>query len=277
MIIANPKGTIRRLLLRLSCSLALLTPLSLAAETGPTTIHDRQDLAHIFSDQGVTGAFVLLNARAGTYDVVNTDFAAPRRIPASTFKIVNSLIALETGAVRDTDEIIPYGGGHPPVAAWAQDMSMRDAIAVSNVPVYQELARRIGLEAYSHWLRELDYGTADLGSDVETFWLKGPLRISPFEQTQLLAQLAQGQLPFSARNQAMVRDILLAGEQNGRHLFAKSGWTTAPDPGIGWYVGWVEGAGELHTFALVMEIQDRRDADLRQEMALAFLSAFNIY
>lgn len=276
MIIAKPVGMIRKLLLSISCSLALLAPLSLAAETSQTAIRDREGLAHIFADQGVSGAFVLLDARAGTFDVVNTDFAAPRRIPASTFKIVNSLIALETGAVRDTDEIIPYGGGQTPVAAWAQDMSMRDAIVVSNVPVYQELARRIGLETYSQWLRELDYGNANPGTDVETFWLKGPLRISPFEQTQLLAQLAEGQLPFSAQNQAMVREILFAGEQNGRQIFAKSGWTTAPDPDIGWYVGWVEGAGELHAFALVMEVHDRRDADLRQELAFAFLRAFDV-
>lgn len=277
MINTKPTGILRSLLLSLSCGLALLTPLSLAAETSPTAIRDREDLAHVFADYGVAGAFVLLDARTSTYDVVNTGFAVPQRIPASTFKIVNSLIALETGAVRDTDEIIPYGGGQTPVAAWAHDMSMRDAIAVSNVPVYQELARRIGLEAYSHWLHELDYGTADPGSDVETFWLKGPLRISPFEQTQLLAKLAQGHLPFSADNQAMVRDILWTGAQDGRQLFAKSGWTTAPDPGIGWYVGWVEGADELHAFALVMEVHDRRDADLRQELAFAFLRAFDIY
>lgn len=277
MNVAKRAGMMRRLVLGTLCGLAMLVPFSVAAEPNPTAMRERIEFAHLFADHGVAGAFVLLNAQAGTYDVVNTDFAAPRRIPASTFKIVNSLIALETGAVRDADEIIPYGGGRTPVAAWAHDMSMRDAIAVSNVPVYQELARRIGLETYHQWLRELDYGNADPGADVETFWLKGPLQISPVEQTQLLARLAQGRLPFSARTQAMVRDILLVDEQDGRQVFAKSGWTTASDPGIGWYVGWVESAEQLHAFALVMEVHDRRDADLRQELAFEFLRAFGVY
>lgn len=277
MMTATMKGVTRRLMLCILYGLTLLGPLPLVAEAGQADMRVRDEFAHLLTDHGLSGAFVLLDAGADAYDVVNPGFAAPRRIPASTFKIVNSLIALETGAVRDTDEIIPYGGGKTPVAAWAQDMSMRDAIAVSNVPVYQELARRIGLETYRKWLRELDYGNADPGTDVETFWLRGPLRISPAEQAQLMARLAQVRLPISARNQAMVRDILLVEEQNGRQVFAKSGWTTAPDPGIGWYVGWVEGAGRLHAFALVIEVRDRRDADLRQDLAFAFLRAFDVY
>lgn len=259
------------------CMTMLLGPIALAAQSDQAAMHNRDDLMHIFKRHGVSGAFVLFDPNSGERSVVNSGFAEARRIPASTFKIVNSLIALETGAVRDTDEIIPYGGGRTPVAAWAQDMSMRDAIAVSNVPVYQELARRIGLETYHKWLRKLDYGNADPGADVETFWLKGPLQISPAEQTQLLARLAQGQLPISARNQAMVRDILLVDEQSGRQIFAKSGWTTAPDPGIGWYVGWVEDAGQLHAFALVMEVRGRRDAKLRKDLAFEFLRAFDLY
>jgi beta-lactamase class D len=61
---------------------------------------------------------------------------AERRMrPASTFKIVNSLIALETGAVKDENEIIPYGGKPQPIKAWEHDMSMRDAIRISNVAI----------------------------------------------------------------------------------------------------------------------------------------------
>lgn len=277
MNIATVTGIIRKLVLRTLCGLTLLGPSPVVAGDGPADMRTRDEFAPLFMDHGVSGAFVLFDVAAGEYHVVNANFAAPRRIPASTFKIVNSLIALETGAVRDTDEIIPYGGEQTPVAAWARDMSMREAIAVSNVPVYQELARRIGLENYRQWLQILDYGNADPGADVETFWLKGPLRISPAEQTQLLARLAQGQLPISPRSQTMVRDILLVKEHDGRQVFAKSGWTIASDPGIGWYVGWVEGARRLHAFALVMEVRDRHDAELRQELAFEFLRAFGIY
>ena len=61
-------------------------------------------------------------------------------------KVANSLIGLSTGAVRSADEVLPYGGKPQRFKAWEHDMSLRDAIKASNVPVYQELARRIGLE-----------------------------------------------------------------------------------------------------------------------------------
>lgn len=267
----------RALVARLMCCLVLLGSLPVAAVGGQVEMKKRDDLAPIFAQHGVAGAFVLLDVATGEHSVVNATFAAPRRIPASTFKIVNSLIALETGAVQDVDDIIPYGGGRTAVAAWARDMSMRDAIVVSNVPVYQEVARRVGLSNYGHWLAKLGYGNADPGADVETFWLSGPLQISPVEQTDMLARLAQGHLPMSARSQSLVRDILKIEERGDRQLFAKSGWTIAPDPDIGWYVGWIEGTGQLHSFALVMEINDKRDAALRKELALSFLKAFGLY
>lgn len=274
---AKTIGVVHRFMVHMMWCLVLLAPFPVTAAGDQIDMRNRDDLTHIFAQHDVTGAFVLLDVATGQHFVVNENFAAPRRIPASTFKIVNSLIALETGAVQDTDEIIPYGGGRVPVAAWAKDMSMRDAIVVSNVPIYQELARRVGLRNYRKWLSKLSYGNGSVGTDVETFWLKGPLQISPVEQSEILAKLAQGQLPMSKRNQSLVRDILKAGVQGDSLLFAKSGWTISPDPDIGWYVGWVKDAGQLYTFALVMEIHDKRDAALRKELALEFLQAFGVY
>lgn len=238
---------------------------------------ERADLIRLFDQKQITGGFVLFDPDLNQLTIVNASRATAREIPASTFKIANSLIALETGAVADVEEIIPYGGGTTPVDAWARDMSMRDAIKLSNVPVYQELARRVGLKKYSNWLERLAYGNGEIGADVETFWLKGPLRISAVEQTEFLARLASGTLPASAQSQRMVRDILRADEREGRVLFGKTGWTTAPDPDIGWYVGWIEGAGQLYTFALVMDVQGKRDADLRQKLTLEFLRALDVY
>ena len=70
-------------------------------------------------------------------------------------------------------------------------MSMREAIAASAVPIYQELARRIGLERYAVWLRRLDYGNCQTGNNVETFWLDGPLEISAIEEARFCAKLAR--------------------------------------------------------------------------------------
>ncbi|MEP6068452.1 MAG: class D beta-lactamase [Paracoccaceae bacterium] len=237
----------------------------------------RSDLQAVFDQHNVTGTFVLIDPETDRYAVVNETRADRRMYPASTFKIANSLIALETGVVEDVEEIIPYGGRPQPIARWEQDMSMRDAIKVSNVPVYQEIARRIGLDGYAHWLNVLDYGNQQAGKDVETFWLKGPLKITPFEQVDFLALLATQTLALQMEHQLAVRDILRLGRRDQSVLFAKTGWTTAPDPDIGWFVGWVERKGAIYPFALNMDMKSDADAEKREMIAIEILEALGVY
>src|SRR5690606_38824824 len=112
------------------------------------------------------------------------------------FKIPNTLIGLSVGAVSSVDEVLPYGGKPQPFKAWERDMSLRDAISASNVAIYRELARRIGLERMRDHVARIDYGSAEIGTKVDDFWLSGPLKISAVEQTLFLASLADSALPF---------------------------------------------------------------------------------
>lgn len=104
-------------------------------------------IGELFKSAGVKGTFALYDAGAQRYIGHNEARAHQRFVPASTFKIPNSLIGLSTGAVKSIVMVIPYKGPPRPfIPAWARDMGLREAIALSNVPLYQELARRIGLE-----------------------------------------------------------------------------------------------------------------------------------
>jgi hypothetical protein len=62
------------------------------------------------------------------------------------------------------------------------------------VPIYQELARPIGLERYRVWLARPDFGNRQIGTVVDTFWLDGPLEISAVEEARFAALLAQQKL-----------------------------------------------------------------------------------
>lgn len=255
--------------------LAFLTALSF--EVCAEERVERSDLVEIFERQNVKGTFVLYDISNDRLVLVNSARATVRKFPASTFKIANSLIALETGVVKDENEIIPYGGKPQRIKSWQHDMSMRGAIKISNVPVYQELARRVGIDRYQKWLNLLNYGNARIGKDVETFWLQGPLTISAVEQVRFLAKLATKELPFSPRSQSIVQDILKQEQKDGKILFAKTGWSSAPTPQIGWYVGWVESKGETFTFALNIDISSRADARKRKAIAKALLNKLGIY
>ncbi|MBV1933695.1 MAG: class D beta-lactamase [Parvibaculaceae bacterium] len=233
---------------------------------------ERPNLLKVFQEHQAVGTFVLYDPKKDQLTVVGAKRAATRYVPASTFKIVNSLIALETKAVKDENEVIPYGGQPQPVKTWMRDMSMRDAITISNVPVYQELARRVGLHAYGNWLSKLDYGNQSISTEVERFWLDGPLAISAIEQTHFVARLAQNKLPFSDHSQRLVRSILKLNEKDGHTLYVKSGWAQK----IGWWVGWVEHNGRIQSFALNIDMENVEDAPKRGAIVRTLLNRLNV-
>lgn len=67
---------------------------------------DAQNLDRIFGN--TQGAFVLYDLRNNRYVRHNEARCRRRFTPASTFKIPNSLIGLETGVVRDADFLISW-------------------------------------------------------------------------------------------------------------------------------------------------------------------------
>jgi len=248
----SPRAVDRRGFLSLCAAVTAGLGLPAAARARP--VRERDDLRRLFEEQGVAGTFVLHELAGDRTTTVNGERAARRYIPASTFKIANSIIALETGVVQDENEVIPYGGRPQPFKAWERDMSMREAIAASSVPIYQEIARRVGLERYRDWLARLDYGNRQTGAVLETFWLDGPLQITALEQARFVAALAQQRLPVSARSQRIVRDILRLEASHSRGLYGKTGWCSSTTPQHGWWTGWVERGEDRFVFALNMDM-----------------------
>lgn len=230
-----------------------------------------------FLQRGVTGTFVRLEIATDRVTLINEARAQKRYVPASTFKIANSLIAIETSAVTGPGEVFQWNGQPALMKDWERDMTLSDAIRVSNVPVYQEIARRVGLKAYEDWLDRLGYGNANPGSAVDRFWLDGPLTISAIEQTSFLAALALQELPMSKAAQSAVKAMLLQETRGSRSLYAKTGWLTTTTPQIGWWVGWVEGNGRIDTFALNIDIASESDLPKRREIGLAILSRMGLY
>jgi beta-lactamase class D len=233
------------------------------------------ELARLFRQENVSGTFIVHDLAQDSYTVHDRRRAETRYIPASTYKIPNSLIGLATGVVANVDQVLPYGGGPTRRPEWAHDMSLRDAIRISNVPVYQGLARRIGLERMRSSLRQFDYGNMDPGTVVDTFWLEGPLKISAVEQTVFLDKLVQDKLPVPKAAMAAVREILR--QEGSAELYAKTGWGVPPDgKEIGWWVGWVKKDGKLYTFALNLDIPDDATGARRVPLGKASLQALGL-
>ena len=223
-----------------------------------------QKIEEVFSKADTNATFVLYDMQKDKLIGYNQERAEKRYTPASTFKIANSLIGLETKTVKSVDEQIPYlGSENPFIASWKEDMGLRKAIAISNVPIYQELARRIGLERMKHYLKSFEYGNVNTGEIIDRFWLDGPLEISALEQVHFLKKLVQEQLPISKKSQKNVKQILLLESGEDYKFYGKTGWQNAPGNGIGWFVGWIENSHGSYVFALNMDMTGANDAPKR--------------
>ena len=208
-------------------------------------------------------------------DVYDAERAHRRYLPASTFKIPNSLVALELGVVRDERQRFPYSWPKTEITTWNRDHTFATALKYSVVPVYQQIARQVGEARYRDWLTRLDYGNGDPGGGIDHFWLDGDLRISAVEQIAFLSRLATLRLPLSERSQRIVHAMLVIEANPCYVLRAKTGLlgvsaTRRVEP-VGWYVGWVETDTATHVFAMNIDIKRPAEAAARQRVAKAVL------
>ena len=235
------------------------------ADVAPQRSEIRDGIATHFTEAGTAGTFV--GYKVDDYLVIASDKnrSGEAKLPASTFKIPNSLIALETGVVGDPDQdVFKWDGVVRSIEAWNRDHTMRTAIAASAVPVYQEIARRIGAERMQKFLDLFEYGNRDIGGGIDQFWLTGNLRIDPVQQVDFVDRLRRGALPVSKRSQGLVRDILPVTKVGDSVISAKSGLLGAEvgKPSLGWMVGWVEKGSANTVFALNMDcLEPRHIAD----------------
>ena len=251
--------------------------LGLPAAAGAQEWRDATEISALFEQQGVNGTFVMYDVQADRLTGHNQARAGIRYLPASTFKIPNTVIGLSTATVTSSDEPLPYGGKPQPFQAWERDMGLREAIKVSNVPVYQELARRIGLKTMRDEIASMGYGNGEIGSRVDRFWLDGPLRISAVEQVVFLSRLARRGLPQSREAQEMTREILLVDRGENWSLYAKTGTAMQERPCVGWWVGWGERNGSIYTFAINLDILDEeQDGPKRMKLARASLTLLGL-
>jgi beta-lactamase class D len=219
----------------------------------------REGLTKRFFDLGTEGTFV--GYKVDDYLIIASDKvrSGEAKLPASTFKIPNSLIALETGVVADPDkDVFKWDGVTRSIEAWNKDHTLRSAIAVSAVPVYQEIARRIGQERMQKYVDLFEYGNRDIGGGIDQFWLTGNLRIDPIQQVDFVDRLRRGVLPVSKRSQELVRDILPVTKVGDATIRAKSGLLGAEigKPSLGWLVGWAEKGSEQTVFAMNMDCKE---------------------
>lgn len=205
-------------------------------------------LAHSGSGQWLQGTY---RNPEETLPPLDIDSAA---IPASTFKIFSSLVALQEGVVANADTVIPWDGIERSRTEINQDLRLADAFRYSAVPHYQSMVKTVGEARMQSWLDQAEYGNQNLGGGLTTFWLEGNLRITPRQQLTLLQALNNLSLPFDQSVQKTVKDIMINREESGVVIRGKTGLAVS-DNGMntGWWVGWADDGNQTWYFATLLQ------------------------
>lgn len=221
----------------------------------------------------MTGTLLLERADApGTGFVHDAARARQRFSPASTFKILHTLIAVDAGVLSGPDERFAWDGVVRAMPEWNRDQTLRTAFRVSCVWCYQQIAGRIAPDVYRSAIAAVGYGVLAQPFDRTRFWIDGSLQISAEEQIAFLRALVMGRLPFSPHGRAVLRTIMEQPAEGAARLFAKTGLSGGPMP-VGWYVGYVEAPSGTWLFALNLDCSSAAAIALRKPLVIDALKA----
>ena len=221
-----------------------------------------QEFEKYFENCNVEGSIAIYDNNNHKWILSDTVGVMKETLPASTFKIINLLIALETKTISSENEVVKWQGitdtikyGYRPEIY--HDMTVKQAFEVSAGWVFVELAKKIGKENYKRYLTSCNYGNLNLSQKDDDFWNYGAFAISPINQVEFIKSLYEGQLPFTNRNIEIVKNVMLTEQDADYTIYAKTGWTRENGINTGWWVGYIENKSGTYFFATRL-LQDRK-------------------
>lgn len=243
----------KKLLLITLFLLANLSGIGQTKNQSPKEIN-KPEFGTILDSLKVQGAVLIYDIKKNTYYSNDFSWAKTGFIPASTFKIPNSIIALETGVVANDSTIFKWNGEKRSFKRWEQDLTFKKAFQVSCVPCYQEIARKVGVSRMKSYLKKLDYkGMVFDTLTIDNFWLEGKSKFSQMQQIDFLQRFYFSKLPISKRTETIMKDIMLLEKTDRYTLSGKTGWGMRNDINNGWLVGYLEANNTVYFFATNIE------------------------
>ena len=222
----------------------------------------RQDFKKYFDECNVEGAIAIYDHKNHTWILSDTVATRKETLPASTFKIINLLIALETKTIASENDIVKWPGSTDTLKYDYRpniyhDITVKEAFEVSAGWAFIELAKKIGKDNYKKYLTLCHYGNINLSQTDPDFWNFGAFGISPINQVEFLKKLYEEKLPFSKRNIEIVKKVMITEQNDDYTIHSKTGWTRENDINTGWWVGYIENKNGAYFFATRL-LQDRK-------------------
>ncbi len=243
---------------RLALCFCLITTFALQAQK--LEILTNTTAKALLEDTGYQGTIIVFDLDTQTYSASHPSLADERFIPASTFKLLSTQAALQSGVVENKDSILKWDGIQRGRKETNRDLDLTTAFRISSVPHYQALIREMGDERMQAFVDSVPYGNQNIAGGIDQFWLTGELRISPREQIEFLVSLYQNQLPFDQETMDSVKSMMISPSETKTEYVAKTGWAILPpNNNFGWWVGWAKQGGRVLFFATLLESNAPRD------------------
>lgn len=259
-----------------ACTTSSQQPITPANTFSTSTKQDHQTIQQLFNQANIQGVLVIRQQNTNTVYGNHPERANTAYIPASTFKILNALIGIEHQKTTP-EEVFKWNGEKRLFPAWEKNLTLKEAIQASAIPVYQELAQRIGQDLMASEVKRISFGNSDIGTNLTDFWLRGPLSITPIQEVEFISQLADSSLAFSQKTQQQVQNMLFLDEINGKKIYGKTGWGWDVQPEVGWFTGWiVDKNGKKTSFSFNLEMNKNIPSSLRKELTYQSLETLGL-
>ena len=217
----------------------------------------KTEFGNILDSLKVKGAILIYDFKNETYYSNDFNWTKTGIIPASTFKIPNSIIALETGVIKNDSVVFKWNGEKRKFKKWEEDLTFKKAFQVSCVPCYQEIARKVGVKRMKLYLKKLNYkGMVFDTLTIDNFWLEGKSKFSQMQQIEFLKRLYLSTLPISNRTEHIMKDIMKIEKNETYVLSGKTGWGMHNETNNGWLVGYLETNNSVYFFATNIEKEE---------------------
>ncbi len=236
---------------------------------------DANTIKNIFKENNIEGTIVIKALNKDIQYLYNEQRAKKALLPASTFKIPNSLILLNEKILKNENEIIKWDNKKRFLEEWNKDQTLKTAFKYSCVWCYQKYSKEISVEKYKQYLKDFNYGNKKVGESSSNFWLQGDIKISALQQISFLKRLYLETLPIDKKYINIVKNIMLEEQNKEYILSSKTGWVTSKEK-HGWYVGYIETKDEVWFFATNLLISDVNKLSLRKEITFKVFKALGI-
>lgn len=239
----------------------------------------------------INGAAVIYDPTENCYQIYNQELDLTRRSPCSTFKIISSLIALETGIIEPDNSTRTWSGEIFWNEDWNKDIDFSDAFHASCVWYFREVIDEIGADSIQKELNKLQYGNCDISDwtgELNTnnnnpaltgFWIESSLLISPKEQVEVMERIFGDSSEYPEETQNQLKEVMLLSEQNDTaiSIYGKTGMGKAHGITVdSWYTGFADKADKRIYFCVYLgETADKEVSSAKaREIAIKIVSDY---